>query len=1859
MSTSNANTPYALIERKIPDWMKSAPSTTHKALRKAVATPLPWLEKALLEQPEIVLQQRFDHVLHIQAEASLKALLKPLKKPDAFAAPLLTKAIEKRFGLKLDVRRTYLFNAKKAAAYKRADESGHDDFVVASRALKRATQSLLHCALQNFEASEAKAGGLDEEATFRSVVLDSNVFRLHVPEGKPVAIPPDEFAALARELDLGGQYQNLLSALRTPVPAQAGVSAAEDDPLLTRLKASEHASLRSHAHLAMLQGHVDADMYAALLLVPKMAHPQYRGTSVCCSFLKLWDMELTGIVAIGPDREVSSKPVPVVVFIPDDPICPLKQYESTGAFTAELRDRLRDASYLSFFQRFVPARHLNTFLSKLEDCLNPKSGFLPIGYRPRVPDPNARLPLGESEVLTKLLVQVASQKIERLQDDARFHAVPTALIDDRAFWERLEYFAQKTMQALSVAAFFVPVLGEVMMGVAAFDLAHEVFEGIDSWTKGETEQALGYLFDVLENVAFMAALGAAGHSTGMPAIEHTPVEMPSFIEELDAIDMPNGEPRLWKPDLEPFGHDIVLPGDLRPNEFGVYEYQGKTWLTVEDRAYSIRPTETPDLFKIEHPTDPSRYEPTVRHNGAGNWLYETDRPLQWEGIQLFRRSGPHNVHFSDEVANRILRITDTHEAVLRRIVSEGKRLPGQLEDTLQRFFLDEKVAQHLADAPFSDRSSLFHRLYSEQQPPQSLRDEMILEAGPRLPAAIRQELLREATAAELQALDQRVMPPRLKAEIDAYLPNVRLTRAYENLFISSVRSLDTDKLIMHTLERLPGWQQQVRIEIHDGAFAGPLQDSIGPTDAAITRFLSREPDGYRLQPTDGGTGEGGRTLYSAIAEALPAAQLTALGLTTDNAAAGLEQQVQQAPLMPRKALRELLGIPARQPGFVPPMRLADGRIGYPLSGRGALAGYILRDTLLDMIRLLGIEEHYPLSAESILSQLESTGMTRPQIFSRFQQLLEERQTLELAMINWAAESASTVDLPARTSSRTNIGRAIWRHWFSTSLLELGGIETTFHLNQANLADFPSQLPGFIYERTRNLDLLDMGLDAPGGIVPFSPQGLETLQGFLERFPRLTSLTVCRWPTDAHLASPFPNIASLVVQQLPQLRTLRLGNLGLAVDASDFSALTTLTQLQTLDLSGAYLPQTALPPLRNPSLRHLTLDQASLDQWPAWLDAEALENLETLSLRYNRISELPDFLLSQSTAGQSTTRISLQGNPLPSAQIWRFGLETPRRFVIEMDIPDFLRIQINNARNQLTELRVSIDQWTHSSSSGAIPNAETLEARARLGEVLIDYWRTARTRQGVPLNLVDVDLAHFPQLPMFFQALVQNLVLTRVAATAEQLNTFLTLFPHLSELQFSGHVQPMTALPRALSNMRNLQALTLHDQGLLIDQAMMDSFNDINGLLTLDLSGNRLAPFTRAATSLSTLRRLYLTNTQLQAWPAWVDELLPLNLLDLNGNQLTTLPEPILANPRTQQMQSEISLMGNPLERDSMIRAHTSEGFNRRFRFQMDLPEDIQALSPAHSSSSDNSPYHSHESSPESSPESNPQPTVEPWLRSTPEENEALRQAWQQLENDAGADNLLHLVQRLEQAAPYQNAETRNGFAERVGRIIVHAARNPVDLQLFNAMAQAARVGRTCLDGALLEFNQIELRLFSEQTLQGLTGPERGAALLRLMRQSFRMESLDNIAYAGITQSGQQVLALGGRDLAEVRLAYRVLLAEALNLPLAPSSMLYEATAGVNANERNLVMAEVQRREGGTEFLDYISNNPMWVDYLRSAYEDRFTVIEDQYRQQVLALPDAFPDRAVDDLAEEYAALERRKAAEYQALIRELSTTLSL
>ncbi|MFK3797258.1 dermonecrotic toxin domain-containing protein [Pseudomonas sp. NPDC088444] len=1862
-SPPGSNTPaqqnrhFETIKRKIPQWLVNASPELRRATRQAGSTQLSWFDQARQSMPDVVKALRQDHESHRFIEQSLRPALAALPPLEAFAEPLLVAAIKERFGLDVDVRKTLLFHARRAHVDQSFAAASRDPLVEVQKSLKAATQPLLSAALQNFESWESEAGGMDLDSRRKAVIYVDASASGGMAAETPLAIAPEAFAALCRELDLGGQYQKMIAAFLNP-PSRP--DDAPDAASFTRqgsLKRVEQSAFRIQAHLAYMQQRISEDLYNVLLEAARNgSSPQVSGRAVSCQFLRLWGVELTGIVVIGMARDSAQQVERVAVYIPGDPVCPLMEYASTTAFTHALRDRMLQKGYLAFFQSLVPARHRARLFAKLDECLRPKVWNTDMGWYEQRFDENVKLHLRESSLSGGLLTAITRQKANVLKDDALFHAVPTAEEDQKTFAERVQYFESLTLQALNVVGFVVPAVGAVMMAVAAAQLGVEVFEGAESWTRGEWAQGWGYLMDVAENVALMAALGAA-HAVGTPAVETIPVEAPSFIEELDEVELRDGGSRLWKPDLGPFAHDTVLPASLKPDEFGLYRYQGKSWLAIENKVYSVIQTSPDAPFRIEHPTNVSSYQPVLRNNGAGAWLHPADRPREWEGLKLFRRLGHDVAEFSDTVAQRILWVSDTREAVLRRTLAESERPPALLEDTIQRFALDQTIQREAQGSTSAAENAVtFQTRYQGMLRSREPHAVTITHRYPDLPATVADELVRGASPSEVEALGQRRVPLRIAEEVRVYQQQIRLARAYEGIYLESVSSPDTAVLILHTMETLPGWSARLRLELRQNGFASALIDAVGPADAEIRKVLVMRSDGFQPYDAQGLELHGRDNLYSTILHALPDAERAALGFPGTWDGPKLKVAIQGAAPLPRQTLRSLLKMQPSKPGAKSPMRLADGRLAYPLSGAGALQGFIARDTLLDLIGAIGML-HVEATAEQMLAALEHSGMTRQQIHARLIQVLEERNIMDRHMNAWGDASAAIPDLESRLASRAAIHDAIWCHWAENTLPEVFPRGSALRLEHVVLGDFPTTLPDFFFQRVTRLELMDVAIDRRGAgaqrfFVDRTAQRAE-LEQFIAQFPRVNELDMDRSDSTILLAEPLVyQLPDLVARRLPALRNLRLANQGISIGTLEVASFRVLEQLESLDLSGNWI--SVLPPsnLLSLSVRQLNLDNIGLDHWPAWLEGLSSSSITELSLRNNRIVEVPWDVLDNQTPATQPTAISLHGNPLSRLTLMRIRLnEQPAsRFRFNLDMPAHLSAYLALLRSERTQLREAVAQWAETSGSARPMSEATIAARRAIGQTILEFWRLYSEGQTfVVLTLERVALDDFPpRLPAFFYTCVRHLHLIEVRAQAAQLNRFLASFPQLTGLELIGQPQPHYELSSVLQNLPRVASLSLRNQGRLIDQHAIAALGRLPRLDTLDLSGNRLGIISDVSSLRPHLLWLSMENMGLDQWPAWVDDLLPLEGLVLDDNQLTDLPEYILENPRNYRAQTEIGLRRNPLSHETMRRAYLSERHNGSYSFVMELPDDIVQLAPEHpDSDSDIDDYLSDSVVTVESPATPAQ--VDDWLLGSVDENAAHKALWQRLEARNDANNLMALIGRLTQSAPYRSEQTRVGFSERVWHVLDAADQNETSRQLYNGIAEGALVqadtgSQTCHDGAWLVFNQIEIQMFIDQSLTDVPPESRGQSLYRLTRRLYRLHELDAIA----REQAQ------GRDEAEVRLAYRLRWSTELDLPLPPSGMLYQVHASIRPSELETALARVQKGEHGEPFMNYAAHRDFWIEYLREVHAERFTAIKQDYLARVTALPDRFPDKTIEELGDRFAALKQEFEAQELNLIRELT-----
>lgn len=1793
-----------IIQAKIPEGLRNLTADEISALQTLPPSIWEWFGQASRSHPHVFKELLHDYATYRKSTAQLALTVGALPTVEDHAAPLLAAAIKARFHVDVDVRATYLNDARQWFTHASHTVVANYPSDIQVPILRTDYRTLLTAALQNFSPSETALGALDFDRRIRAKIAPGPV----PGEGTLYDIEPAHFAALCRDLDLGQSYQALIDSTLGTMDEQ---------------RMAERCALLVDAHLAYLKGDIGEVLYKRIKAAAAGQPLDDRTANLTAYELRLWDTPLTSVLAISDDLDSAAQPLPVVVYIPGDPVAPLKEYASTNAFTHALVKQLEQMSYLDFFQRFFPARQRAELRQKIVDCIYPYDWSPQANLSIRQRSTNPSLHLRGRKLARPLLDEMVARKAASVKQDALFHAVPTRLKNEQAFDERIHHYLALGLGALNAASFIVPVLGEAMVAINVMQLASESFDGIQAWARGEQALAWGYLTDVIENVALIGVLGAAGQS-GTPAREIIPVETPSFITELEPVTMPDGQERLWKTDMTPYAHDIILPAGLQPDQYGVYHYQNKAWVAIEGNLYAITRYPKEADYRAQHPTLPGTYEPKLRHNGVGTWQHELDRPLGWQGPKLVQRLGSEFWRLDNQTAQRLLRVSGTHEAVLRRALSENEPAPALLEDTRRRFEADEQARSSYPESGTLARTEAFDSFYlalSKTSDPAALA---LQRHYPQLPTIIAEELRLHATPTELIQLTQDRVPLRLAQEIRAYQQEVRLARAYEGLYLQTpAYNPDTDRLIFHSLDRVAGWSDQIRLEIRDHWHGGALIDSIGEPDAPTLKILLRDGTRYLARDHEGLHLNGPDDLYASVLHALPDDKRMALGLPGTWQKQDLQAAIQRNPL-PRHTLRKVLGMQPSRPANVPPMRLAGGRIGYALSGRGAQGDFIARETLLDLILTLQLGSSLDLEPESILRSLEAR-YDRRSILDRLRQLLDERSQLTQAMDTWGEGSAHSLSPQAEAPGRSRIVEAIWRIWFDTSLTDVRETPAILSLQAVSPTLLPTRLPAFLGPRISQLSL---------GITPPTANDFvrahETMVGFLEQFSDLRSLELnTETYNRGNVSLPLiPTIST----RFPNLQELRLINQNLVIGTWEIQALGNMSQLEVLDLAGNIVPDHAsLARLLSTRLRYLGLDRIALRQWPTWIVPANLQGLEVLSLRTNGITSIPDDLLNQSIATTAPTLLRLQDNALTDRTIRRILLdwthsECPLRF--ELDVPQSMQTQIENLQVERRELNAAIESWTHGSALSSMQAGE----REHIGRCIMNAWRRHADGDSFSaLVLRNVSLEQFPtQLPAFFCDRLYSMELHRVTAGQPLLDTFLMRFPNLAALRMYGHVSPMQTIPNALLRLNRLHTVGLMDQGLLLDQQIMTLLGQIRELETLELSDNTMGQITDPSVLPRSLNMLHLDGTGLLAWPEWVDSLLPLSVLDLDNNSITELPAHILENPRNDDAHTEISLLNNPLSRATMISAHTSEGYNSGYSFNMDLPPDIEAMSPARHSDSNNSSIASSGHAHSPLPLEQEVPTVERWLLPQDGQANPRRDTWARL--DRQGDNLLRLMQRLTHTAPFRNPDLRPDLVQRAWTVMDAADRNDALHALFNGMAEEALPqpdgNQTCADGALLVFGQIEQHVLLESILAG-PSENYGENLYRWMRGQYRLQMLDEYARTN----------LNARDEAEVRLAYRLRLGQELELPLPPQGMLYEASANVSPNELQAVVEYIRRLENSDSWLDYAATQEHWVEYLKTTDEAYFGQHKEAYELSVLNLPDRYPGMTIEALQPMYDQLK--------------------
>lgn len=569
--------------------------------------------------------------------------------------------------------------------------------------------------------------------------------------------------------------------------------------------------------------------------------------------------------------------------------------------------------------------------------------------------------------------------------------------------------------------------------------------------------------------------------------------------------------------------------------------------------------------------------------------------------------------------------------------SETRRLigtsPASADPLPKMHERSARLYRRLADLARIKRTELFDSRYQSLELRGSAEVTLLQTALPGLPNHAAKELIWHASGDEiLQLLNEKTIAPRLLEEARWQLMESRINRAYEGMFLDAIHTPDSEWLTLKTLEAMPGWSHEVRLEIRENHFSGPLLNSLGDETAAIRKVLIKSENRYSARDALNRELHGPDDLYSALLHALPDHERQALGFLHPAQGSALKERVRAQPLLPRLNVRAHFDHPVVAIDFKSPMALVHGRASYPLLG--ADAPHTSHSPLETQVH-----ELYPtLNARErarVMASLPDTGSkARARLGELERELMTLRDDLETWTLNAPAVNQRTGDILSPSSL---VARVQDRRAFSQELRRAWQRQTAFDNHYADPARDGFEL---IFTRLILEDMPTINADF-SHITYLSLNGMGPVTGineFLQKFPRLRALELRGFELDL-----LPD----AVFSMQNLTELRLENCAITLTQDSAAGLAALEHLEYIDLD--HNPLNITPNFGNmPNLNTLHLRNTGLREFPVSL--LALSELEVVDLSENLITELPSELFE--SAAFITEALDLEDNPLSQAALSR-------------------------------------------------------------------------------------------------------------------------------------------------------------------------------------------------------------------------------------------------------------------------------------------------------------------------------------------------------------------------------------------------------------------------------------------------------------------------------------------------------------------------------------------------------------------------------------------------------------------------------
>lgn len=701
-----------------------------------------------------------------------------------------------------------------------------------------------------------------------------------------------------------------------------------------------------------------------------------------------------------------------------------------------------------------------------------------------------------------------------------------------------------------------------------------------------------------------------------------------------------------------------------PDALGLYALGSARYLFIEGDCFKVAQADPAQPWRIQHPSLNDAYAPALTHNGAGAWRHEWEDPLTWDGQRPFYRLGPLARALGPDAIEQVLRISGVTPDMLRRVHVRNELPPAVLLDTLERFTVHQRVKAGMdvgaaffermlgevgadradalvgrKDVAHSDQITVleakvaldkpqmehlfFEALCPDRRHSNDPLAQVLQRDYPDLTNRVAEDLVRAVTPAERRSLESGVVPLTLTSAIRWWVQYLRKTRILESAHLPASADEDSATALLHALAQIDGWPAHLRVEVWQGGF---MQTSVGPFDAALKCMVERVSHQYQayLPQANGRRQPVGRPgpFLEVLLAALPLAERQSLGFTQGAGEGELLEQVRWR-LQRIWEFAETQRRVGRRPHFHPPQRVADGRIAYPLSGRG------LRP--MERAQVARLRALYPARTDDEVLQLwRDAGDSVRERDGMIDYLYNEREAMNVALGQWLHGATG----PAREARAQAVVR-IQRCWAREASSHGTAMVKELNLDGLDLTDLPTLGAHFGHVEVLSLKRNQLS---------------QLPTRFLRCFPGVTRLYL----SDNRFEQMPPGLS-----EVPRLRALYLGNNRLKFRLGDVIRLSELTQLRVLDLSSNPLRQGQrlnLAGLKH--LRYLNLRNTQLESLPK--GAVTLKWLEVFDLANNRIQVLTrsDLFIYADVH----RAMDLSGNPLSQGtlQMLRVYREQPGR-----------------------------------------------------------------------------------------------------------------------------------------------------------------------------------------------------------------------------------------------------------------------------------------------------------------------------------------------------------------------------------------------------------------------------------------------------------------------------------------------------------------------------------------------------------------------------------------------------------------------